>query len=301
MSVPDLINVLNLDVKLSKSPYYGQHRTFLIAKDYTNVGDFAFNNLLQHYSRKEPNTPILLVTLNQSWSNYSACAAKCGYNVRRSHNSGNIDILDVMAEYLNEGTERFEPAGMCNFIFGAICDFTQKYAPETDEAGNRVAKPVIIMIDDFSVMRSLEACPRTLYRMFVKIDKLLRDRSRDIKGVGQASHLIVQTMTTYLKPNESYEDMKDDLSYLTANLASLCDIAITIMPLESGYSTRIDGIIRIVDNRLPTTEPKPTSKSSMKLPTSLFADLQGEIGLKRAYFFKLGDRRAKLTSSALLY
>lgn len=292
------MTLLSLDPKMSVSPFGGQHRTILISKDYTNSSDFAYNNLLHYFVRKEPHTPMLLVTLSHEWSNYSASAAKCGYNLRRTQNNGNIQVLNVMSAFmdaLKSGDQTFKP---CDFIIGAVANFIgQNTGNQTDPD---LIKPLIIMIDDISLLLSINSKPNEVYQLFSSIDRSLRDRSRRLIK-SQSSHFIVQTM---VKNNQtSHEVCRDEeedcnINYIVANLENLCDISLTLKPLNTGYSTRVDGTIKIVDKRLPVpNQPRGPTLGSI---TTLLAESAGEIGMKRAFFFKLGDRRVRLTSSALI-
>lgn len=310
-TIPDLVTILNLDAQKSVSPFGGKHRTILISKTYSNTGDFVFNNLLHHFVRKEMTTPILLVTLNHDWSNYSSIAAKCGFNLRRTQNSGTIEVLDMMCEWLNavkEGDTNFNP---CDCIQNYVNSFINLHTPpeNVSEENEAVAetqvstKPLIVMIDDLSILLSIHPNPNEVFRMFSLINKSLRSRSQDIT-CGKLSHLIVQTMMTSPKD--------EDLNWrVYSNIENLCDLIMILRPLETGHSTRVDGTIKIIDNRRPTeaeasTKSSPSTgmsslMSTLRLPSTVIPDGLGDIGTKRALFYKLGDRRVRLTSSALIY
>lgn len=287
----DLISLLRLDSKYSHSAFGGLHRTILISKDYTNSGDFVFNCLLHHFARKEPNTPTLLVTLSHEWSNYSSCAAKCGSNLRRSQNRGNIDVLNLMSKYIDSMREESESdLNLCKYIEDEVLKFIGIHT-QNDEA-----KPVIVMIDDISILLTIGYKVNEVYRLFSTLDSTLRMRSKRYK-VEQLSHLIAQTLFTNYKVTE-YNDLKandDDLNYLTATFENHCDLILTLKPLSTGHSTRVDGTIKIVDNRLPSGKQAPIT-----LGQSISLENNNEIGSIKAFFFKLGDRRVRLTSSALL-
>lgn len=287
-SILDLISLLSLDAKSSVSTFGGHHRTILISKDYTNY-DFVFNNLLQHFARKELHTPTLIITLSQDWANYSSCAAKCGSNLRRSQNrsqaKGNIEVLNMMSKYLEViqqgGEMQFKP---CQFIKDYIIDFI-----EHSSDGLPNFKPVIIMIDDFSILLNMGCQAREIYQLFYSIDNFLRRRSESLKE-DQLSHLVIQTTSS-----QSETPTPDDgWTFVIANMENQSDIVMTLKPLKTGYSTRVDGTIKIVDNRLPMCN----KNSPLPSQPALF---RGEIGLKKAFFFKHGDRRVRLTSSALIY
>lgn len=286
---------------MSVSPFGGQHRTILISKDYINSSDFAFNNLLHYHVRREPNTPILLVTLSHEWANYSASAAKCGYNLRRTQNKGNIDVLDVMSAFLDAvrcGTQTFNP---CEYIRKGVSKFVEEHTGlvQANQDQSASIKPVIVMIDDISLLLSMTSKPNEIYQLFSSIDRSLRDRSQRLTD-NQSSYFIVQTMVVNHKSphDKAYQNMEYNVNYIMASMENLSDITLTLKPLNTGYSTRVDGTIKIVDNRLPSVH----QSSSQLLPSvsTIFAESAPEIGTKKAFFFKLGDRRVRLTSSALI-
>lgn len=293
-NIPDLTTVLCLDPKMSSSPFGGNHRTILISKDYTNSSDFAFNSLLHYHVRKDPNTSILLVTLAHEWTNYSASAAKCGYNLRRTQNKGNIEVLNVMSAFLNAVTSGDQTFSPCEYILKSVSSFIKDHT--NTEIGGPI-KPIIVMIDDISLLLSINSKNNEVYQLFSSIDRSLRDRSQKLSD-NQLSHFIVQTMVKNYKPNDTYQDEECDINHIVANMENLSDISLSLKPLNTGYSTRVDGTIKIIDNRLPTLYPP----ASQQLPpiTSLLVESAGEIGTKKAFFFKLGDRRVRLTSSALI-
>lgn len=291
-STPDLINLLCLDAQKSLSPFGGKHRTILITKDYSNTGDFVFNSLLNNFVRREPTTSILLITLSHDWSNYSASAAKCGYNMRRTQNGGNVSVLNIMEKYLEVVKEEREE-NFCDFILENV----NKFISDNTEEGQ--LKPIAIMLDDLSLLRTLGAKPNQIYSLFYMINGTLRDRSENLQD-NKLSYFIVQTMaavSSQKRNQQSDVDFDSEFAHTTSNLENLCDLFIILRPLETGYSTRVDGTIKIIDNRLPLSD-----KSSINTKASLFpSDNLGEVGTKKAYFFKLGDRRARLTSSALIF
>lgn len=293
------MSLLCLDAKYSSSPFGGQHRTILISKDFSNSSDFVFNSLLQHFGRKEPNTPVLVVTLSHDWSNYSASAAKCGFNLRRSQNRGNFEVLNVMSKFLESikiGDQNFN---LCDYIIESISNFTEKYTSDlqSDSDGVRVIKPIVILIDDLSILSSLGCNVNDIYRLVSLVDRSLRNRSKELQA-GNLSHLILQTMTTNLRFLPPTNQFDSSLNYLVSNIENISELSITLKPLDTGYSTRVDGTIKIVDNRLPSLN-QPSSCVTGQTP--LFQDSAGDIGLKKAYFYKLGDRRVRLTSSALIF
>lgn len=305
-NVPDLMSLLCLDAKFSSSPFGGQHRTILISKDFSNSGDFVISNLLQHFSRKEPNTPILLVTMCHDWSNYSARAAKCGFNLRRTQNGGMIEVINLMSEYLSaikkDSLISLEP---CRIISDSVIKFIKTHAsePHSENSGARMVKPLIIIIDDLSMLLTIGAKPNEIYRLFSSIDKSLRDRSKELQS-NFLSHFVVQTMATSPNPKQNLAKScaNNDLDYLISNLENLCDLTLILKPLITGYSTRVDGTITIIDNRLAL----PNKQAEIATP-SLFAGSsfslgnKVDVGVKKAFFFKLSDRRIRLTSSALIF
>lgn len=353
--VPDLTSQLNLDAKFSRSPFGGNHRTILITKTFSSTGDFAFNNLLHHFSRKEPKTPILLVTLSQNWANYSASAAKCGHNLRKSTNGGNIEVLNIM-DLLYESIKKVdnEPTDAsrtrlqmrddrtldgCDLthetIISKIRSFISKHSEPLDQvygetcpapSNNTTMKHVIIMIDDLTILRAVGFSECDVYKIFSTLDKELRDRSQKLPETS-LSHFIVQATTIKAGGHDMRGVDKLLTNYSLSNMENLSDLCISLKPLDTGYSPRVDGTVKIIDNRLQAhqrlstetppsssgsslskqgdcldaTQPAPKFQFTPMTSSSLFRGNQaGDIGAKRAFFYKLGDRRARLTSSALI-
>lgn len=296
--IPDLISLLCLDPKYSLSPYGGQHRTILISRDFTNNGDFLLNNLLQHFAKKEPDASILLVTLSHDWSNYSSIAAKCGSNLRRSETNGNIDVLNVMKEYLNS-ISRGQSFNACQFISDSTSEFIRGHSMKSDDGKTSDGKlrPIHVIVDDISILLSIGSKHNDVFKLFCLINNIMRDRSKELRK-DRLSHLIVQTLTSNSKFTPSGPN-GDNLNHLVMNIENLCDLSITLKTLETGYSMKVDGTIKIVDNRLKSLNLPPKSSIAQLLPNT--AMVSGDVGSKRAFFFKVGDRRVRLTTSALIF
>jgi len=299
--IPDLTHLLALDSRTSISPFKGQHGTILISRDHTNSTDFMPSVLLQHFSRKEPQAPTLLVSLSQNWTNYSASAAKCGFNLRRTQNMGKIDVLDLMSMYLGalkEGVSDFDPGKL---ILESVITHLEKHTTISPSDGTKLTKPTKVLIDDLSILLTLGSTASRIYQLFSTIENLMRDCQLP---KGHSSHLIIQTMAINTTSN-TYDNVPNDLNHLIATLSNHCDILITIRPLGSGYSTRVDGTIKIFDNRLTIRSQSSLSigdTSFQKQATlPLFPETPVEILAKKNFFFKLGDRKVRLMSSALLF
>lgn len=303
--VPDLISLLGLDPRQSRSSFDGHHRTILISKDFTNTGDFVFNNLLQYFSRKESKTPLLLITLSQDWSNYSSIAARCGSNLRRTENMGNIEVLNIMTKFLDSYKIGNQDIDICKHLQESAIEFIKKHTP----SGLASLKPIIIMIDDLSILSTIGTNSEEVYRLISSINSNLRKRS-ELLNDSQTSFLVLQSTVTHMRTNETLRDHEqwqgDDMDYVIANIGNQCDIVMILKPLDTGYSTRVDGTIKIIDNRLPPATKSPTTTAtidSQALPSissMLTLDTRAQIGMTRTFFYKLSDRRARLTSSALI-
>lgn len=303
--VPDLVSLLGLDPRQSRSSFGGQHRSILISKDFNNTGDFVFNNLIQYFSRKEPKTPLLLVTLSQDWTNYSSIAAKCGSNLRRSENMGSIEVLNIMNKFFDSYKKDHQNFDICSYLNDSVHEFINKHTPNEPSTGT---KPIIIMIDDLSILTAIGCKSEDVYRLSSSLDKNLRKRSAAL-NTNQSSFFVMQSTVTCMRDNEtSWNQQKhsqnNNLDYVIANIGNQCDIVIALKPLDTGYSTRVDGTIKIIDNRLPATKPSPAVPTNpdtmLSLSSMLNLDAKAQIGLTRSYFYKLSDRRARLTSSALI-
>lgn len=207
-----------------------------------------------------------------------------------------------MSAFLNSikcETQTFDP---CEYIKNGVSHFIEEctsHAQDSQEQA-RFIKPVIVMIDDISLLLSMNSKPNEIYQLFSSIDKSLRDRSQTLMD-SQSNYFVVQTMVVNHKSphDEAYQNKEYDVNYIMASMENLSDIILTLKPLNTGYSTRVDGTIKIVDNRLPSVH----QPSSQLLPSvsTIFAESAPEIGTKKAFFFKLGDRRVRLTSSALIF
>jgi hypothetical protein len=301
--VPDLMSLLSLDPRLSKSPFGSNHRFILIEKDFTNSGDFVFNNLLQHFGKREPNTQVLLVTLSHSWRNYSVSAAKCGFNLMKKQNStGNIDVLSIMDKYLEDMSNSSSDINYCDYIVERTTEFLDNLENESTSGTSltRPAKSASVMIDDLSILLTIGCSPRDITRMILNIDQLLRSRS-DSLPPGRLHHLIVQTMFVNLRKNEDHSSDYEELNFILRNLENICDLHLTLKPLETGHSTRVDGTIKFVDNRIASKDDGTAGGSRSGILSNMLTGASADIGSKKAYFYKLGDKRVRLTSSAFIF
>ena len=269
----DLMNLLCLDPKHSTSPFGGQFRQILLSKDHTNTGDFVFHYLLQHFGRREPNSSVLLVTLSHDWSNYSIASTKCGFSIRQTENGGNIVVVDIIQRFLQDTILGLE-VNYCEYIVEQFRLFMEKCA---EQNGTAPAKPVTVMIDDLGILLSLHHRATDIYHMISTISGRLRDLSTHLKS-NHLNHVILQTSS--------------DLGGTLANIINSSDVLLTLRPLETGHSTRVDGTIMISDNRLPR------ENKQMQLATPLMATKT--VGMKKTYFYKLSDRRVRLTNSVVM-
>lgn len=296
--IPELLSLLCLDPRQSYSPFGGQHRSILISKDYTNTGDFVLNSLIQYFSRKDRKTPNLLVTLSHDWMNYLACAAKCGFNIRRSTNGGNIHVLNVMNKIYQAYSDGDEDFDICDYILTEIFSFVDKLKPLG--LSDQGTPPVVIIIDDITILLGLGCSINRVYWLINQIDTRMRQRSR-LMDEEIFSHLILQMVHF----DDSSPDKLEETEYLMSNLANTSDLSIDLRPLDTGFSTRVDGTIKIIDNRIPLGAQLPALNrddgSSFEIKLFPSSGNIGEVGTKKAYFFKLSDRRVRLTSSAHLF
>lgn len=298
-SIPDLMTLLCLDAKHSVSPFGGPHRTVLIKRDFSNSGDFAFSNFLHYFGRREQSSVVVLVCLSHDWTNYSATAAKCGFNLRRTQNSGNIEVINVMGEYMDAlrlFDRRFNP---CDYIKKQLESLMLKYSHEGETTTSRVP---VVLIDDLSILMSLNCRPEEIFQLVISIDRLLRNRKTPGEQLlsSTLSYLVVQSMFITGKQSGSIAHTTDKgLNLLLSNLENHCDITITLKPLDTGHSTRVDGTIKIIDNRIALVGP--TISDNEKSSPSLFSNYSATIGIKQAFFYKVSDRRVRLTSSALIF
>lgn len=138
-----------------------------------------------------------------------------------------------------------------------------------------------VMLDDISVLESLGYAVNTIYQLISEISESLRDNSRRL-AANQLHHLIFQTSSP--------------VNDLLSSLQNTSDLYISLRPLDTGHSTRVDGTMTISDHRLPCVN------SDRQMPTvaSLALNSSKDIGCRKTYFFKLGDRRVRLTTSALI-
>lgn len=301
----DLMSLLCLDPKFSLSPFGGNHRTVLIERDFSNSSDFVLNSLLHHLGRREPNTQILLITLSHDWIHYSACAAKCGFNLRKRQSMGNVDVLDIMERYLDDLCKGAQ-TNYCDLILEEVKKFIETQSIGMQQSNQKMddsaPRPIAILFDDLSLLSLLGAEHSEIYRLVTAIDSIMRHKSKQLQ-TGRLSHLIVQTLFTNVKRKQTHIPSDDDLNFLVANLSNMCDICLTLRRLETGHSTRVDGTIKIQDKRLPVitkTDPSASERPSAHPSLSMFGGSVADIGSEKAYYYKLSDRRVRLTSSALI-
>lgn len=330
----DIVNILCLDPKQTRSPfdkcpnkfssshidkdsshtqldsttYIGQHRTILIGKDFTNHSDFAFNLLVQHFTKKDPKTPILFFCLEHTWKHYTAWAARCGVNFRTVDNDGSIEVASFI-DYIGQKISKGEAQSIApmDFIIDRVNNFLDRHTlgapvdPDTRQAkpGTRF-KPVVIALDNLIHLNMLGAENADLYRIFSRIDGELRDRTSQFYMEGQTSHFICQLSRRTSHVEHPIKDgCLHDVNFCFASLENLCDICIKFAPLESGFSHLIDGSILINDYRF--IEPPVIPRSQTEAHTILnpiMKESLGLVGKTKTYFYKQEGRKVRLIKKA---
>lgn len=277
LSSPDLINLLELDATANK------HQNVVIAGPDLNNADFAISALLQHFCRRNP-IPVCLLTLFKNWDNYTACAAKNGTNLRRTSNGGNVEIIDLMSQYLNNNICDKDTPVSKEDIFGSIKKFIeihshsandQKKVTEVGQSKNNFS--IVIMIDDLSCLEYLGLSHAEILEMFEEISALLTSHCNEKKDF---SSLVVIQSHYNQDAHELYDDM--DTNTLIRLLAHSSDIFLEISPLPTGYSRQTDGFIKINDYRTKYNEDDMHDDNTI---SPLAA---------KVFHFKLSDRRTKL-------
>ena len=175
---------------------------------------FAFDLLLQQFSKEKKN--IVLVLLSQNWSHYSAVATKCGLNLKNHQSDGMISAVDVF-EYntpLNGFDYSFDWA-----MF--VQDINAKVASLPDHS--------ILLIDDLSVLLSLNIDPSSVYTFVRQLRKELLKKQ---------STLFIASF--YLQEDEQ-------LYNLITSLVYECDTWLDCDKPKSGYSLHINGIAKCLN------------------------------------------------------
>jgi len=208
-----------------------------------------------------------MINLSHNWSNYSIASSKCGFNLKKKDNGGNISIIDLQTEYLSAALKGAE-IDLCKLVYDRFCAFMKE---------TKRGKPVIVMIDDLSIFSSIGYDNTVIHQLIRQISNRLREDSSELTNE-QLNHMIIQS--------------SDDLRGLIQSLRNSSDIYMVIRPLETGHSTVVDGTLRITDIRLPNDSGNKQIHSTLSFaqPTN--------IGCRRSFFYKLGDRRVRLTTSA---
>lgn len=223
---------------------------------------------------------------------------------------GNIDVINLMSLYyesLKSGNEdEFNSAKY-------LKDHLQTYLSQapagcTDNAnqgyGSKLQadqqQPLIIMIDDLSSLLTTGSTCADVVSLISSLDCLMRKQSKTLQH-DRCNLLVVQTTVACVKPKISFSSRESQLRQLVMHLKNSCDLFIALRPLETGHSTRVDGTVRIFDNRLPTRESKLAASAPSTSGLSLLGETPVSIGTNKAFFFKLSDRRVRLTTSALIF
>lgn len=273
-NLPDFATLLRIEQNQSSgtSPFTDtQTTTILIAKDSSNSADFAFNSLLQNFSKQRNSVPTLLITTLNPYSHYSACAAKSGVNLRTTDKGGNIQVLNILDPLIYSNNSKTREV-ITELILSSVSKLLQecKSKSKLNDGNSYSYTPVAIMIDDFSVLLSLGFDRSRVFTLISQISNFMNTHVSNL-SCNSSNYLVLQTLF-----QNSYEI--SSINNLVYNLVDQCDLYISIQPLKTGYSERVDGIVELTDNRL-------------------FAD--NCVGGNKSFYYKLNDRRVKLLAHAL--
>lgn len=261
--LPDLISLLQLDPKCSDPCYGSNIRTIVIGKDYTNAGDFAFSSVLNHLSRGRNNpTSTLLITTSHSFSHYSSCAAKCGVNLGLS--TGNIKLMNIMEEVLE--LKNYNSQHWMEYIAREVSSFVACATEQT--------RSLNVMIDDITSFYNIGLSRVDITHLFHTIHTHLD------KHQSGCNYFIVQGL---------------NIDSFILSLANFSDIFLLIQPLNTGFSKLVDGTISIFDNRVPKKKDASPTNTIDNLTSRLTGRNKFDIGCHRELFFKLSERKVKLT------
>ena len=168
---------------------------------------FVFDYLLQHYARKAVN--VLAVLLADQWSHYRSLAAKCATNLTQLVDKEVIRVIDVFAD---------------------ISDFEfDNFSDQLCRTVSSLSANSVVLIDDISLLLSLNVPPNRIYRLIHKLQVLSRQ-----------NQLILAIGGHY-----PTEDDDEEANRLVTSIAHKCDILCQIDSTSSGYSPLVSGCLRI--------------------------------------------------------
>ena len=185
---------------------------------------FAFELILHHHVKElESQNNILLILLSHNWKHYSAVAAKCGLNLKKKKS----DIIsgEEVEENKIDSVDIFD----YDYVYNDPFDYTFDWALFTEDISAKVnflPHNSIVLIDDLSVLLSLDVTSSSIYR-FVR---LLR------------KELTKKQSILFIASNYVQED--EQMHQLITSLIYECDTWLDCNNPKSGYSSHINGIAK---------------------------------------------------------
>lgn len=240
-------------------------RSIVISSDDLNNSNFIINQFIQALAKgsnhsmqlasptKNSGGKVFGVFLNQSYTSYSFIQMKCGNNLKNLKELNQFRCLDVISDL-----EQFLQQGDCEFNFikfkavliGQLMDFFQLSNSDADSNADSTTR--VLIIDDITTLLSLN----------VRLNELANLTSflRHFCSIHNIS-LIVQT----------YADAArfDEAAKLNTYLNSIADLVLITSKLETGYSNKVDGNLK-VKNYITNTELNYLFKSTERT-TKLFS------------------------------
>lgn len=225
---------LDLNQLLDLPNNFNKIKLMSITGDDLNNGSFLIHSLISSKVRCCRNRTgtdpfLILILLNHSYSHYSSVAAKSfGLNLKALRDSGQLVVIDIISnlrEYL-DSVSRFDFNKFLATIHDNLSPINRS---KTDEGSGQ--NPLII-IDDISVLLSLQLNISVLYKLVSRIRSL---------AFNQGMTLIIQS---HMDPDSEDEKMNN----LAQSISSCSDVWIDCQKLVTGFSQTIDGSLDIKDH-----------------------------------------------------
>lgn len=225
---------LNTDInQLLKLPSnFKKIKLMTITSDDLNNSSFAFMSILAAKLKSirmlscqggssDVSNRIVLITTNESYSHYSSVAAKSfGLNLKTFRDDKRLIVLDLLTDlhmYLTTSGKLH------------LDKMIQILDDEHQNGG-------LLMIDDISIFLSLGVSSADIFQM-INYYKMISHQLE--------YSIVIQSYSD--AQNDSCEPQDEDLRTTVNSIISSSDVWIQLSKLSTGFSTNVDGVLKIRD------------------------------------------------------
>ena len=240
-------------------------RCILISSDDLNNSNFIINQYIQALSKgltsplqSNQETMIFCLFINQTYTNYSFIQMKCGNNLKNLKERNVFRCLDVLSDldqFMSKSEDFKDKSDMDNqFNFKKFetifLNQLNDYFNDSEDKSKESLK--VLIIDDITTLLSLN----------VELSQLINflNHLKHYCSINKIT-LIIQSFLDSIK--------LDQLVKLDAFLNSISDLVLLVSKLETGYSNKVDGNLRI-KNFITNTQQSYLFKSTERI-TKLYS------------------------------